>query len=104
MSLFDTMERYNARKLEHLTQAQRAPSPRDTGADDRDVMGQLLVGAGIDGEEALTAAGVAADAILRDLARAGQLRGAKRPVLRAVLVAAWVDGLGTGAMHVKAGE
>lgn len=100
-ALFDTMDRYNARKLEHYTEAQRTPSDRTAGRDDEQTVAQLLVDASIDGEEALAAAGLIADGILRDCARAGILRSAKRGQLRAVLVTAWIDGLGTGAMHVR---
>lgn len=52
-------------------------------------------------EELLDRAGDRADSIMRDLAKAGQLRGASRRQLRAALVAAWTagaeEGLGAGA-------
>lgn len=93
--LGDALERWEAVKQEHVRDDQRVPGPRPSEVTDIETLVRL-VPPGVDALELWVFAEAHIDAILRDLKRAGQLRGANRKALRATLFAAWLDGAGLG--------
>jgi hypothetical protein len=102
-SIFETMRIYNTLKAEHTTPASRKPRDGRTAVDVEveKALTYLLPPGSVDIAEVLLAVHENVEALMRDLRRAGQLRGANQTHLRGAISTAWLDGLGVGLHHPR---
>lgn len=102
--LAHAISRYDDRKREHLTPAQTRPGGRRFEVDDGATLDRLMTGTGVDGPEAAAGAAFVVAAAMKQVRRAGILRGAKQDDLRALLFALWLDGLTTGLIYDRTAD
>lgn len=102
--LAESAARTDALKREHYTAEQRQASGRPMTPEDLGTMGRLLVGTDVEAEEVAGYGLLVVQTVMRDLRRKGMLRGARQADLRAVVFAAFFEGLLLGLHHRGAGS